>query len=373
MSSDIPPAAPQSTLRSILFGLSAAGRYSSSLIRQPAVRLLHCAQSFVAEALGKGDSARRHVGRFVANHIVDGLAILALGAAVTSAVLASVDLSIAVEPNSRPWIYDLSLAYLAGWIFNLLVVLLPRRRQRRALYSALRGSFYMMANSGKDLVRDLEFIGMCPEREITNQHVELVCRANSYNADLTEMIAQRLTYSRDAFVSIVPHLTVIDSDLAVALQKVQQNFLHTAVGMTSSSTHQSDAQPSDMRKESVIHTLRSDGPPAASRHSFHGWTSLVWDYYTQTQRVRELLEPHFASKSTRPDESSLRAPERVFIFHNHVPNEPGYPFAEYPPTAYSEEVTPELRVKLETANGGMPAFFGSMRSQPSPPRPGSQV
>jgi hypothetical protein len=180
------------------------------------------------------------------------------------------------------------------------------------------------------------------------------------------MIAHRLTFSRDAFVAIVPHLTVIDSDLAVALQIVQQNFLHVSVEMTSTSVHKSAAQPNDMRKESAVYTLRSDGPPIARRHTLHGRTNLIWDYYKQTERVRELLDPVFLSKGMTPDTTSPRGPESVSIFYIHKSNEPGYPFANYPVAAYTDELTPNLAQKLSEEAVGTATFFDSMRVSASP-------
>ena len=366
MDFDLRSAAFRRFLRECVGGISAVYKGLRLQLRYLALRSTHHARRFGAATLLATKEWVGTTARFAARHVVNGLAILAMATVAASTVLASSNLEVPFEPNSRPWVYDLSLAYLAGWIFNLLVVVLPRRRQRQALYLALRGSLYMVANSGRDLIRDLEFIGLCPERPITYQHTELVCRANNDNEHLKELIAQRLTFSRDAFVAIVPHLTVIDSDLAVALQVVQQNFLHVSLGVTSTSAHKSDAQPSDMRKASAVHTLRSDGPPIARRHTFHGWTSLIWDYYTQTERVRELLDPVFLPKRMAPNASGFREPEGVKFFYNHVLNEPGYPFGDYPAAAYSDELTPNLARKL-AEGAGSDSFLNSMRVSPSTP------
>lgn len=65
---------------------------------------------------------------------------------------------------------DLSLALLAAWIFNLLIVELPRRRDRAQLYSGIAWMIGLMAQSGLSMMEHLshaakESINLDPQVE----------------------------------------------------------------------------------------------------------------------------------------------------------------------------------------------------------------
>jgi hypothetical protein len=285
------------------------------------------------------------------HRMVTGLAILAATGVGLSWIL---DVFIGLKPvGNLPVIYDICLAYLTGWIFNLLVVVLPERRRNRAIVSTLRGSLMMIANNGRDLIRDLEFIGQCPELAVTRDHVLKVCTANNLGEGTKLVVSQRLSVARDAYRRVATFLPSLPHDLALAIQEVDQQFINVSLGVpdrfearAAMKPESVATQPDDLRRHELIWTLTS-GSPTPNRLTWDGWTDLVFSYFESTEHLRAATATFLKGPA--------RSPESVEFWINHKPNDPGYPFTEYPPEAFSNEWTmpappgPSIRISAGAA------------------------
>jgi len=157
----------------------------------------------------------------------------ALGVVALAIVLVTwgFDLYLNLVPFGHvPVVYDLALAYLAGWVFHLLVVVRPERKKLRQLKGALRSPLMLIANNGRDLIRDLEWIGTCPVLDITKSHVEKVSTAISRGISGDNYLKSRLSVARSSFQTIEPYLTLLPLELTTALQRVDLAFLNTVTG-----------------------------------------------------------------------------------------------------------------------------------------------
>lgn len=238
--------------------------------------------------------------------------------------------------GSPPVFYDLALAYLAGWIFYLLVEALPKRRKHTDMVRYLRGPLMTIANNGQDLIRDLEFIGECPEKKITPEHIERVLTANNHNVATTNFIAERLAVVRDAYRNVTPFFAMLPGEIAVAVHRVDHAFINVSMnaperfeGSSSSSEEEFPVQPQDMRKPHPIFTT-TKGKPTKMRMTLKG--DLVRDCYDATERVRCIVSRYISGPSTE------RHSERVLFWVNHRLNAAlRHPAVkQYPQKAYSD-------------------------------------
>lgn len=267
------------------------------------------------------------------------MSIMAVVAAV--AVLSSwvLDVFFGLKPiGTLPVVYDLSLAYLIGWLVHLLVVVIPERRKVRAIMRTLRGNLMMIANNGPDLIRDLEFIGRCPERPITEDHVLKVCTANSCNDSMKMFISMRLSVARDAYRRVTPFLTYLPHDVAIAIQEVDQQFINVTFEVSDhrekfprdTNPNGPSLQPNDLRAPEIVWTLTT-GAPIPKRYTLQGWKTLVFDYYMSTEHVLAAVNRFFEGVGEHS--------EGVEFWINHKLNEPGYPFKDYPTDASTDAWT----------------------------------
>ena len=132
---------------------------------------------------------------------------------------------------------DLSLALLAAWIFNLLVVELPRRRDRARLYSGVAWMIGLMAQSGLSMMEHLshaakESINIDPQvggiimtanREATNR----ICAAIGPNipyapipgaAGCWELIRNHIQKARDYHRRLEPWLSAFDVEVSAGFR-----------------------------------------------------------------------------------------------------------------------------------------------------------
>lgn len=92
-------------------------------------------------------------------HVVAGCALIAIA-------WSTFDVYLRDEPAPPlPVLYDGSLAYLTGWFFHMLVIVLPERRRAREIVKSLEAPLIEMTAVGKLLVDSLTYIGLCPDRE----------------------------------------------------------------------------------------------------------------------------------------------------------------------------------------------------------------
>ncbi|NRG42640.1 hypothetical protein HRK28_17135 [Rathayibacter sp. VKM Ac-2835] len=269
----------------------------------------------------------RSVGAFFRNHVVSILGLIALGAVLNSWVL---DIAFDLVPIGHlPVLYDLCLAYLTGWFFHILVVVIPERRRLRHLIQTLQGSLMLVANNGHDLIRDLEFIGKCPERNINDAHINLVLRTIGNGG--TKFVAERLSVARDAFLRLEPYLTLLPIELTAALQRVDQVFLHDQLDVPRKLTYDKShtaMQPEDIRNSGSMWP-KVDGKYVPKRYTLVGWAEPIKEYYRRTEAVRAAIPAKYLSKKNTES-------EHVVFWHMHKMNS-DYPYTEYPPTAFSDD------------------------------------
>jgi hypothetical protein len=265
-------------------------------------------------------------------HLVNLLGVLALLLVAATWVL---DVFYDLVPiGHTPVIYDLALAYLTGWVFHLLVVVIPERHRTRQLLDTLRGSLMMIANNGRDLVRDLEFIGQCPERPVTMDHLEKVCRTIGNGAGTHSFLILRLSVARESFLTVEPHFSLLPTELVSALQRVDQVFMHQRLGVPRNIPQDRGSrlsQPEEMRNEGVAwHPSETGQIP--KRWTLNGSAEMFYEYYKLTEAVRAAMPKWFIE--TRPVPP---VPERVDMWSMHKANEKAYPFVDYPSTAFSDD------------------------------------
>lgn len=96
----------------------------------------------------------RQIGSLAARHLVDLAALVALLIVLSHATFTTPHEQLARYSGV---LSDLCLALLAAWVFNLLVVELPRRRDREQLYTGIAPMVGLMANAG---IRMVEFLSV---------------------------------------------------------------------------------------------------------------------------------------------------------------------------------------------------------------------
>jgi hypothetical protein len=267
--------------------------------------------------------------RKIQKNAVTLLGIIALVAVLTSWIL---DLGLDLVPVGHlPVVYDLSLAFLTGWFFHILVVVIPERQREARLIQTLRGALMQIANNGNDLIRDFEFIGKCPERNIDSEHIHKVCRTiGRYGGE--QFMVSRMSVARGAFLRIEPFLTLLPVDLTVALQHVDQLFVHDQLDVPRELTYDKSAsalQPDNIRNSGVM-WLKVDGVRVPKRYTMIGWERVVLDYYNKTEAVRSAIPARYLKE--KGDQS-----ERVEFWGLHKLNTPDLPYTEYPSTAFSDD------------------------------------
>ncbi len=261
------------------------------------------------------------------------LAAVAAVGILTSGVL---DVFVRLRPiESLPIVYDLCMAYLMGWMFNILVVVIPERRKVRAIIRTLRGNLMMIANNGSALIHDLEFIGRCPQRPITEDHVLKVCTANSYNDAMKLFFAKRLSVARDAYRRVIPFMASLPPTVAIAIQEVDQQVINLALDAPDHLEFGRDADPnspspqlSELRTPQPVWTITT-GEAMPKRQTLAGWKTLIIEYHISTERVSAAVMPYIRG--------SAEQSEIVEFWINHKINDLGYPFMDYPADAFTDE------------------------------------
>jgi hypothetical protein len=134
---------------------------------------------------------------------------------------------------------DLSLALLAAWIFNLLVVEIPRRQDRVRLYSGIAWMIGLMANSGLSMMEFLsraanQNINIDPQvggvivganREATDRICAAIGPTTPYipipgAVGCWELIRHQTEKAREYHRRLQPWLAVFDAEVSAAMNAV---------------------------------------------------------------------------------------------------------------------------------------------------------
>lgn len=241
---------------------------------------------------------------WVRDHIVDVLAVVSLlivaGMWYLERVLED-DLA-----GTRSIILDLALAYLAGWLFHLLVVVLPERRRQRRLFATIGYDLMVIADSGRAIVHALEFVGECPEPEVaTAEHVHLVCVANNRNDETMEVIAEMAARARQSFALVEPLLVSLPSEVAVRVVAVER--LARSFSSSPAPTEGWILPLEDARHPGPLYVPGPDGTMVARRHTLRGPDEQdIWRYYVASEDLRALLVKEYPPAASMVTGTRLR-------------------------------------------------------------------
>jgi hypothetical protein len=175
------------------------------------------------------------------SHLVNLFAIGALVIVISHATFTTSNQALARYSGV---LSDLSLAYLAAWIFNLLVVELPRRRDRAQLYSGVAYMIGLMAHSGHSMMEHLSTAAevsinidpqvpgaiVAADREATDR----ICAAIGPNTPYVplpggygcwELIRRKTDTAREYHRRLQPWLGAFDVEVSAAMNAVILSLL----------------------------------------------------------------------------------------------------------------------------------------------------
>lgn len=256
----------------------------------------------------------------VKRHLVSILAVVAALGVLISWVL---DVIFRLKPISTlPIMYDLCLAYLIGWLFHWLVVVIPERRRVRSIMQTLSGNLMMIANNGADLIRDLEFLGRCPQRPVTRDHVFKICVANDNTDSMGMYMSARLSVARDAYSRVTPFLASLPHDVAVAIQEVDQQFINLSYNVPD------HLVLGDTDRRFPWPRQPTTGDSRMKRYTMQGWQNLIFRYYTSTETVRAAVKPFIEGAGGRSERMELLGLQKI--------NDRNDPITYYPEEASTD-------------------------------------
>lgn len=271
-------------------------------------------------------------------HIIYVLAGIAFIGLILSTVLASLDpnpLGFTIEPDSRPLIYDLCLAYLAGVIFHFLVVVLPERRKRRATMIAVGDRLTVIAREGLRFMSDLEIIARCPRvRPVTKEHVFKVMSALNENEALEEFMSLRLSHSRKAYDQIVPYMASLPPQIQLILQRENRSIVHHLYNLPNTRAL-NQLTLRNLRAEYKV--INSKGVVVRKHHRRS--VRYICDYLDVTQELTTALshDRDYFAYSIQP------LPKSIYGVWDYIWVDPdtreeilSNRYKEYPPTAFSD-------------------------------------
>jgi hypothetical protein len=181
-------------------------------------------------------SAMRQVLVLMYRHLVDLIAAIALIIVLSHATFTTSNEAIARYSGV---LSDLSLAILAAWIFNLLIVVLPRRQDRLRLYSGVAWMVGLMAHSGHEMMEFLSHpvnvnINIDPQiggviipasRDVTNRICAAVGPMTPYvplpgAIGCWELIRNQIDKAREYHCKLLPWLPAFDVEVSAAMNDV---------------------------------------------------------------------------------------------------------------------------------------------------------
>jgi len=176
------------------------------------------------------------VASFTYRHLVNLIAAVALLIVLSHATFTTSNAAIARYSGV---LSDLSLAILAAWIFNVLIVVLPRHQDRLRLYSSVAPMIGLMANSGHEM---MEFLSRAANVNInidpeiggiiipaSRQAADRICAAISPNTPYVpflgaigcwDLIRRQIDKAREYHRRLLPWLPAFDVEVSAAMNEV---------------------------------------------------------------------------------------------------------------------------------------------------------
>ncbi|TQJ35769.1 hypothetical protein [Arthrobacter sp. SLBN-122] len=277
-------------------------------------------------------------------HVIAGIAFITL---VATTLIGNNDWGFKVEPNDRPIFYDLSLGILAAYFFNLLVITIPRYRQRRETYALMIYNLTQLVRSGHHLLRSLELISRSPRcPKFNRDHFQKVLTSVPENETVRALFRYDIARVLTNAAVVANHTENLGPDIHTAITRIQQCELLQWFG-------EGDASP--IRDTQMLTTARTfryfqadylppDYPPQRERIEVD-WHEIV-DLLEAVEMINDVLIKRASWVSS--------ADHRRFHFEGPVDGgwyshlDPDYPYEEYRPEPYPKH-QPES-VSEENAN-----------------------
>lgn len=274
-------------------------------------------------------------------------AAIALGLLIITTIVGSMaNPPFTLEPTDRPFLYDLSLAILGAWIFQQLLISLPARRKLTQYFKVFRPQLFTIADNGRQLLRDFEFISRCPHRPPTPEHISAVLMATNVNPATKWLMDSKMAATWMAVEDLTSVAQYLSEDVQHAIQVLRQNPLvrnaHSGQGwqIRLEEARAENLQPWDPH---------ITDPNNEIRESWHSYARDFMEYYEATQVIASEIR-----KSTTPlkvtDRRWRNTPELTYPLWESEAMETGcdtegepYPITEYPPTATSFKSLAVLR------------------------------
>lgn len=243
-----------------------------------------------------------------------------------------------MHPTELPLLYDLCLAIIGAYVFNLLVVSLPAKRREASRLLFLKNHLSAIAHNGHDMVRELEELAKCPVYRPSVDHLEKVCMATNNNKHIRSLIASRLANAKRAYMEIIPFAADLPLPLQEKLQAESQNWLYTQfddndIIPRSEVFHGSSVE--DLRSvERVIFLVPGKGTEYR-RVTLAKQANTIVDYYKATEAIKALMDKYLPKNHERLDDEAVKPGRIINLFLLNV-SDPTYPYVVYPPEAFTE-------------------------------------
>lgn len=243
-----------------------------------------------------------------------------------------------MQVTELPLWYDLSLAIIGAYVFNLLVVTLPAKRKEASRILFLKNHLSAIAHNGMDLIRELEEIAHCPAYRPSVEHLEKVCMAVNNNKYVRNLIATRLAHAKTAYRELIPFAADLPLPLQEKLQAESQNWIYSQFDDTDIIPITKDFRGGsiqDLRSiERIIFLVPGKGPEYR-RETLANQASTILDYYKATEAIKALLDKYLPKDHERLDDEAVKPGRIMHMFLLNV-NDPTWPYVTYPPEATTD-------------------------------------
>ncbi len=248
--------------------------------------------------------------------------------------------------------YDLCLAIIGAYFFNLLVVVLPAKRKEASRILFLKNHLSAIAHNGLDLIRELEQIAHCPAYRPTVEHLEKVCMALNNNAYVRNFIATRLANAKTAYGELIPFAADLPLPLQEKIQAESQNWIYTQFDDTDIIPITKDFRGGsvhDLRSIERIAFLVPGKGQEYRRDTLANQASTIMVYYKATEGIKVLLDKYLPKNHERLDDEGVKPGRIMHMFLLNV-QDPTWPYVTYPPeasTAFIDEPVVYQPIVLE--------------------------
>lgn len=226
-------------------------------------------------------------GRFGESYIVHALAVTAGAVEVTWLSLRSTPEVVPFGEELGLVASSLAMSYIAAYLFRLLLITGPDKRNQRRARSAFHEPLHMIAHDGDDLISELEYIAKVSEsRPLTDTYVHLLCGYVDWRA--TVRIAERLDEARKTWDKLAPNIYLFEPELILLLRRVSSTNFRDSINMDVFSDYQANGRVVDYgrRREYVFNLVDK----TKTRMTLRTWDRHIKQYVSATSALKDYLE-----------------------------------------------------------------------------------